>query len=42
MMVGEGHSNKEIAVRLAITEGTVKAHMNSTVMTAVKRGILDV
>jgi DNA-binding NarL/FixJ family response regulator len=52
--VGAGHSNREIAVRLAITEGTVKAHMKSilpklrardrthAVMTAVKRGILDV
>ncbi len=52
--VGAGHSNKEIAARLSITEGTVKAHMKSilpklrardrthAVITAVKRGILDV
>ena len=52
--VGAGHSNKQIAFQLAITEGTVKAHMKSilpklgardrthAVMIAVKRGILDV
>jgi DNA-binding NarL/FixJ family response regulator len=52
--VGSGNSNKQIAVQLAISEGTVKAHMKSilpklgahdrthAVMIAVKRGILDV
>jgi DNA-binding NarL/FixJ family response regulator len=52
--VGGGNSNKQIAVQLAISEGTVKAHMKSilpklgahdrthAVMIAVKRGILDV
>jgi DNA-binding NarL/FixJ family response regulator len=52
--VGAGHSNKQVALQLAITEGTVKAHMKSilpklgardrthAVMIAVKRGILDV
>ncbi|MEJ1965554.1 MAG: response regulator transcription factor [Gammaproteobacteria bacterium] len=52
--VGAGHSNKQIATQLSITEGTVKAHMKSilpklgardrthAVMIAVKRGILDV
>jgi two-component system, NarL family, response regulator len=52
--VSAGHSNKQIAVQLSITEGTVKAHMKSilpklgardrthAVMIAVKRGILDV
>jgi DNA-binding NarL/FixJ family response regulator len=51
--VGSGNSNKQIAVQLAISEGTVKAHMKSilpklgahdrthAVMIAVKRGILD-
>jgi len=52
--VGSGNSNKQIAVQLAISEGTVKAHMKNilpklgardrthAVMIAVKRGILDV
>ncbi|HEV7442567.1 MAG TPA: response regulator transcription factor [Steroidobacteraceae bacterium] len=52
--VGSGNSNKQIAIQLAISEGTVKAHMKSilpklgahdrthAVMIAVKRGILDV
>ena len=52
--VGFGNSNKQIAAQLAISEGTVKAHMKSilpklgardrthAVMIAVKRGILDV
>jgi DNA-binding NarL/FixJ family response regulator len=52
--VSAGHSNKQIAIQLSITEGTVKAHMKSilpklrardrthAVMIAVKRGILDV
>lgn len=52
--VGAGNSNKQIALRLQISEGTVKAHMKSilpkldardrthAVMIAVKRGILDV
>jgi DNA-binding NarL/FixJ family response regulator len=52
--VGSGNSNKQIAVQLAISEGTVKAHMKSilpklgahdrthAVMIAVKRGIFDV
>ena len=52
--VGAGHSNKQIAQQLTISEGTVKAHMKSilpklgardrthAVMIAVKRGILDV
>jgi DNA-binding NarL/FixJ family response regulator len=52
--VGAGYSNKQIAVQLAISEGTVKAHMKSilpklgardrthAVMIAVKRGILEV
>jgi DNA-binding NarL/FixJ family response regulator len=52
--VGSGNSNKQIAFQLAISEGTVKAHMKSilpklgardrthAVMIAVKRGILDV
>jgi DNA-binding NarL/FixJ family response regulator len=52
--VGTGNSNKQIAVQLAISEGTVKAHMKSilpklgahdrthAVMIAVKRGILEV
>ena len=52
--VGSGNSNKQIAVQLAISEGTVKAHMKSilpklgardrthAVMIAVKRGIMDV
>jgi DNA-binding NarL/FixJ family response regulator len=52
--VGSGNSNKQIAVQLAISEGTVKAHMKSilpklgahdrthAVMIAVKGGILDV
>jgi len=52
--VGTGHSNKQIAVQLGITEGTVKAHLKSilpklgardrthAVMIAVKRGILEV
>jgi DNA-binding NarL/FixJ family response regulator len=52
--VGSGNSNKQIAAQLAISEGTVKAHMKSilpklgardrthAVMIAVKRGILDV
>jgi DNA-binding NarL/FixJ family response regulator len=51
--VGSGNSNKQIAVQLEISEGTVKAHMKSilpklgardrthAVMIAVKRGILD-
>ncbi len=53
-LVAAGNSNKLIAVRLSISEGTVKAHMKSilpklgatdrthAVMIAVKRGILDV
>jgi DNA-binding NarL/FixJ family response regulator len=52
--VGSGNSNKQIALQLAISEGTVKAHMKSilpklgardrthAVMIAVRRGILDV
>jgi DNA-binding NarL/FixJ family response regulator len=52
--VGAGRSNKQIALQLGISEGTVKAHMKSilpklgardrthAVMIAVKRGILDV
>jgi DNA-binding NarL/FixJ family response regulator len=52
--VGSGNSNKQIAIQLAISEGTVKAHMKSilpklgahdrthAVMIAVKRGILEV
>jgi DNA-binding NarL/FixJ family response regulator len=52
--VGAGYSNKQIALRLAISEGTVKSHMKSilpklnardrthAVMIAVKRGMLDV
>jgi DNA-binding NarL/FixJ family response regulator len=52
--VGSGNSNKQIAVQLAISEGTVKAHMKNilpklgardrthAVMIAVKRGIMDV
>jgi DNA-binding NarL/FixJ family response regulator len=52
--VGSGNSNKQIAVQLAISEGTVKAHMKNilpklgardrthAVMIAVKRGIFDV
>jgi DNA-binding NarL/FixJ family response regulator len=52
--VGSGNSNKQIAVQLAISEGTVKAHMKSilpklgardrthAVMIAVRRGILEV
>jgi DNA-binding NarL/FixJ family response regulator len=52
--VAGGKSNKLIAVELAVSEGTVKAHMKSilpklgardrtqAVMIAVKRGILDV
>lgn len=52
--LGAGHSNKQIAAQLGISEGTVKAHMKSilpklgardrthAVMIAVKRGILDV
>jgi DNA-binding NarL/FixJ family response regulator len=52
--VGSGNSNKQIAVQLAISEGTVKAHMKNilpklgardrthAVMIAVKRGILEV
>ncbi|MBX5461304.1 MAG: response regulator transcription factor [Steroidobacteraceae bacterium] len=51
--VAVGNSNKQIAAQLAISEGTVKAHMKSilpklsardrthAVMIAVKRGILD-
>ncbi|HET9448072.1 MAG TPA: response regulator transcription factor [Steroidobacteraceae bacterium] len=52
--VGAGLSNKQIALQLAISEGTVKAHMKSilpklgardrthAVMIAVKRGIIEV
>jgi DNA-binding NarL/FixJ family response regulator len=52
--VGSGNSNKQIALQLAISEGTVKAHMKNilpklgardrthAVMIAVKRGIFDV
>jgi DNA-binding NarL/FixJ family response regulator len=52
--VGGGLSNKQIALHLAISEGTVKAHMKSilpklgardrthAVMIAVKRGIIEV
>ena len=52
--VGSGNSNKQIAAQLAISEGTVKAHMKSilpklgardrthAVMIAVKRGVFDV
>jgi DNA-binding NarL/FixJ family response regulator len=52
--VGSGNSNKQIAAQLAISEGTVKAHMKNilpklgardrthAVMIAVKRGIMDV
>jgi DNA-binding NarL/FixJ family response regulator len=52
--VAEGNSNKLIAAALAISEGTVKAHMKSilpkleasdrthAVMIALRRGILDV
>jgi len=52
--VGAGLSNKQIALQLTISEGTVKAHMKSilpklgardrthAVMIAVKRGIIDV
>jgi Response regulator containing a CheY-like receiver domain and an HTH DNA-binding domain len=52
--VGAGLSNKQIAIQLKISEGTVKAHMKSilpklgardrthAVMIAVKRGIIDV
>lgn len=52
-LVAAGNSNKLIAAELAISEGTVKAHMKSilpklgaadrthAVMIAVKRGILD-
>jgi DNA-binding NarL/FixJ family response regulator len=52
--VGGGLSNKQIAQQLAISEGTVKAHMKSilpklgardrthAVMIAVKRGIIEV
>lgn len=52
--VGAGYSNKQIALRLTISEGTVKSHMKSilpklnardrthAVMIAVKRGMLDV
>jgi DNA-binding NarL/FixJ family response regulator len=52
--VGAGRSNKQIALQLGISEGTVKAHMKNilpklgardrthAVMIAVKRGILDV
>ena len=52
--VGGGLSNKQIALQLAISEGTVKAHMKSilpklgardrthAVMIAVKRGIIEV
>ena len=52
--VGSGNSNKQIAVQLAISEGTVKAHMKNilpklgardrthAVMIAVRRGILEV
>jgi DNA-binding NarL/FixJ family response regulator len=52
--VGAGYSNKQIALRLAISEGTVKSHMKSilpklnardrthAVMIAVKRGMLDI
>jgi DNA-binding NarL/FixJ family response regulator len=52
--VGSGNSNKQIAAQLAISEGTVKAHMKNilpklgardrthAVMIAVRRGIMDV
>ena len=52
--VGAGLSNKQIALQLAISDGTVKAHMKSilpklgardrthAVMIAVKRGIIEV
>jgi DNA-binding NarL/FixJ family response regulator len=52
--VGAGLSNKQIALQLTISEGTVKAHMKSilpklgardrthAVMIAVKRGIIEV
>jgi DNA-binding NarL/FixJ family response regulator len=52
--VGAGLSNKQIALQLAISEGTVKAHMKSilpklgardrthAVMIAIKRGIIEV
>jgi DNA-binding NarL/FixJ family response regulator len=52
--VGAGLSNKQIALQLAISEGTVKAHMKSilpklgardrthAVMIAVKRGVIEV
>jgi DNA-binding NarL/FixJ family response regulator len=52
--VGGGLSNKQIALQLTISEGTVKAHMKSilpklgardrthAVMIAVKRGIIEV
>jgi DNA-binding NarL/FixJ family response regulator len=52
--VGSGNSNKQIAAQLAISEGTVKAHMKNilpklgardrthAVMIAVKRNIMDV
>jgi DNA-binding NarL/FixJ family response regulator len=52
--VGAGYSNKRIAKRLTVSEGTVKSHMKSilpklnardrthAVMIAVKRGMLDV
>ena len=52
--VGAGYSNRQIALRLTISEGTVKSHMKNilpklnardrthAVMIAVKRGMLDV